>query len=290
METPPASLTRAGERTSDYPRDFLDNRFVALGISQRARGLAIDINLNPDTACNFNCLYCRAKQSGSEGETKVDVSVMAAELEKTLQLVWSGDIRYRQRYARLNPELLQLRHVALSGDGEPTLNPDFTNAVEAIVHVRARRQKGYFKLVLLTNGTLLDTPPVQDALQYFTLQDEIWIKLDAGRQSYMDKINGSNVPLVKVLQNAVELGRKRPIVIQSLFPMIDNHGPANEEIDYYVQCLHLLKNGGAAISSVQVYSANRSAQHRSCGHLSLQSLRAIAARVRKEAGLKAEVF
>jgi wyosine [tRNA(Phe)-imidazoG37] synthetase (radical SAM superfamily) len=190
----------------------------------------------------------------------------------------------------LNPDLLRLRHVALSGDGEPTLSRRFAQTVQEVVHMRARLLHPFFKLVLITNGTCLDARPVQTGLQYFTREDEIWIKLDAGTQAYMDRVNRSAVSLDKVMENALLVGRRHPIVIQSLFPLIAGCEPPPEEIDQYIQRLHELKDAGAAISLVQIYSATRPPAHPDCRHIPLQSLAAICRRVKTEVGLKAEVF
>jgi len=51
-----------------------------------------------------------------------------------------------------------------------------------------------------------------------------------------------------------------------------------------------LKNSGAQISLVQIYSAARPTTHSECGHLSLKCLSRIAHTVRQVTGLKAEVF
>lgn len=289
-EAPHKTVAVAEETAFGHPRDFLDNRFVYLVISPRARGLSIGVNMNPNQLCNFDCAYCEVSRDNRPVDQELDVAVMAAELEKTLLLVSSGQLRLQPRYARLQDDLLQLRHVALSGDGEPTLCPDFAQAVEAVVHLRARKKQPYFKLVLATNGTGLDLPPVQEGLRYFTHEDEIWIKLDAGTQAYMDKINRSEVSLEKVMQNALALGRRRPIVIQSLFALINGKEPLPEEIDQYIQRLNELKNGQALISLVQIYSATRPMAHAGCSHMSLKSLSNIRRRIYAETGLKAEVF
>jgi wyosine [tRNA(Phe)-imidazoG37] synthetase (radical SAM superfamily) len=278
------------ETAFGYPRDFLGNRFVYLVVSSRARGLSLGVNVNPDKICNFDCVYCEVHRNIQSNDHELDVATMAAELEKTVLLVCSGHISQQPRYARLKPDLLQLRHVALSGDGEPTLAPDFAKAVQAVMHMRARRMHPFFKVVLATNGTGLDQPQVQEGLKYFTAEDEIWIKLDAGTQSFMDKINRSEAPLEKVLHNALMVGRQRPIVIQSLFAMIDGEEPPKNEIDEYIARLTELKNAGAAISLVQIYSATRPIANSGCGHMSLKSLSAIRRRIWTEAALKAEVF
>ena len=270
------------------PRDFLDNRFVYTVVSARARGLGVGVNLCPDQECNFDCVYCEVHRNGAPPES-LDVEAMAAELKKTLSYVRAGRLRERPWYRTLPDELLQLRHVALSGDGEPTLAHKFDEAVQAIVHVRALG--GYpFKLVLVTNGTGLDLPHVQRGLRYFTKSDEVWAKLDGGTQAYVNKVNRSAIPLEKILSNILTLARQRPVVIQSLFPAIHAEEPPLQEIEQYARRLLELKNAGADISLVQIYSANRPSPNSQSGHLPLKVLSRIAQTVRQMAGLKAEVF
>ena len=106
------------------PRDFLDNRFVYTVISPRAHGLSVGVNMNPDKHCNFDCVYCEVNRLEPSRESRLDVPVMIAELERTLELVRAGGLRERPCYRSAPPELVELRHVTLSGDGEPTLCPE----------------------------------------------------------------------------------------------------------------------------------------------------------------------
>src|SRR5208282_2878947 len=266
------------------PRNFLDNRFVYIVMSARARGLSIGINMNPDKFCNFDCLYCEVNRLLPLTERELDVAVMAEELERTIGLVRSGKIREILSYGRLSDELLQLRHVALSGDGEPTLCPNFGEAMQVVVHVRARHPHAFFKLALLTNGTGLDLRPVQESLQYFTPDDEIWVKLDAGTQEHMDRVNRSQVPLEKVISNILLVARQRAVVIQSLFPLVLEQEPTEQEIDEYILRLQDLKRSGAHISLVQIYSATRPIAHPDCGHIALKKLSHICRRIKAETG------
>jgi wyosine [tRNA(Phe)-imidazoG37] synthetase (radical SAM superfamily) len=273
------------------PRDFMDNRFVYTVVSARARGLSIGLNINPDKRCNFDCLYCEVDRSVKSQEPKLDTDVMATELHKMLSFVVQGRLRERPWYQGLPDELLQLRHVALSGDGEPTLAPNFTEAVQTVVHVRALGGFPYFKIVLLTNAAGLDLAQVQTGLKHLTKSDEIWAKLDAGTQSYLNKLaRPDGIMLNKILSNILLIARQRPVVIQSLFPAINNEEPPAPEIQEYAQRLKELKQAGAQISLVQIYSAARPMFRSDCGHLSLKTLSQIAQTVRQIAGLKAEVF
>jgi wyosine [tRNA(Phe)-imidazoG37] synthetase (radical SAM superfamily) len=276
-------------RTSTYPREFLHNRFVYVVVSPRARGLSVGVNMNPDKKCVFNCLYCEVDRVTNPGGPRLDVEVMACELKNTLEYVRAGRLRELHAYRKVPDEVLQLRHVALSGDGEPTLAPWFAEALQAVLHVRALG--GFpFKLVLITNAVGLDLPAVEHGISRLTKDDEIWAKLDGGSQAYLNKVNGVEVPLPKILANILAVGRRRPIVIQSLFPAINGQEPPLQEIEEFALRLKELKEGGAQISLVQIYSATRPKLRSECGHLPLKVLSNIAQTVRQVAGLKAEVF
>ena len=271
-------------------RDFLDHRFVYAVISPRARGLSVGVNMNPDRHCNFDCVYCEVDRRKPARELRLDVPVMLVELEQTLELVKSGGLQERPCYQSAPPELLELRHVTLSGDGEPTLCPNFGEAVEGVIHLRARGRFPFFKLVLITNASGLDRPEVAQGLGLFTPRDEVWAKLEAGTQEYMNRVNQPVGSLEDILGKILLLARQRPVIIQSLFPSIHSEAPPASEIEAYVQRLHALKQAGAQIPLVQIYSATRPTPHSECGHLPLRTLSHIAQRVREVTGLKTEVF
>jgi wyosine [tRNA(Phe)-imidazoG37] synthetase (radical SAM superfamily) len=286
----PARGNGAPETAFGSPRDFLDNQFVYVVVSARAHGLSVGVNMNPDKNCNFECIYCEVPRNGDRSSLRLSVEEMAAELKKTLVFVRCGRLRERPWYRALPDELLQLRHVALSGDGEPTLSADFGEALQAVVHVRALCGLPFFKLVLITNATGLDRAQVQQGLRHLTRSDEVWAKLDGGTRAYVNKVNRAQVPLAKILSNILMLGRQRPVVIQSLFPAIQEEEPSLEEIEQYAHRLLELKNAGAQISLVQIYSATRPSLNSASGHLPLKSLSRIAHTVRQMTGLPAEVF
>jgi wyosine [tRNA(Phe)-imidazoG37] synthetase (radical SAM superfamily) len=276
------------ESVFSRPKDTLGNRFVYAVISSRAGGLSLGVNMNPDHRCNFDCAYCEVDRRNAPVEKKLVVDLMAVELRRALREVESGQLRQRPNYQSLPVELLKLKHVALSGDGEPTLAENFNEALEAVVRVRALG--GFFKIVLITNGTALDSAAVQRGLEFLTRSDEIWIKLDGGTQAFLDKVNRPDVKVEKILANILLVGRQRPVVVQSLFAAIQGDEPPMEEIRQYAQRLKELKDAGAQISLVQIYSAARPGAHSEWGHLPLRVLSQIAQTVRQQAGLRAEVF
>ncbi len=270
--------------------DFLENQFVYLTLSPRARGLSIGVNLNPDRDCTFDCVYCEIDRSHRLTTTEFDCDLAAAELEHALRLVNEGELRSLPAYANLPSELLNLRHVALSGAGEPTISPRFLEAVEMVVHVRACCLFPFFKIVLITNASGLDRPEVQAGLELFTPTDEIWAKLDGGSQRQLEAINRTPIPLASILENILLVARKRQVVIQSLFCEIGGVVPSAAEIEEFALCLRTLKERGAQIPLVQIYSATRPTPHSNIRHLPLKSLSEIAQTVRRVAGLKADPF
>ncbi|MBL9127554.1 MAG: hypothetical protein JNL97_07905 [Verrucomicrobiales bacterium] len=276
------------------PRFYLgSSRLVYAVLSSRARGLSIGVNLNPDQYCNFDCCYCEVSRSATRrpaGPAAVNAQAVAAELTEALQQVNDGALMRRTPFAALPKETLRLAHVAISGDGEPTLCPNFSEAVESIVHLRAAGITPYFKMVLLTNATAFDQPAVRAGLRLFTRSDEIWAKLDVGTQAALERINRTSVPLERILRNIGDLARQRPVVIQSLFVEVDGVLPERTELIEYGRRLLRLKQEGAQISVVQIYSATRPHHSKMCRHLSLRVLSDVAAAVHQMTGLRVEVF
>jgi wyosine [tRNA(Phe)-imidazoG37] synthetase (radical SAM superfamily) len=221
----------------------------------------------------------------------VDLKVLGTELENLLALTCQGKLAEFSYFRNVPQELLELKEVALSGDGEPTLSPHFEEIVQEVVHIRSRGKFPFFKIVLITNASGLDWPVVKLGLRHLHLEDEIWAKLDAGTQEYMNEVNSPRaITLQKILRNILMVARERPVIIQSLFPLIHGGQPPEEEIEEYVERLQELKERGARISLVQIYSAHRAPHLPHCGHVPLKCLSRIAQRVREVTGLQAEVF
>ena len=246
--------------------------------------------MNPDRRCNFDCVYCEVDRSAPPGHDDLIVPEMVRELDESLLAAHDGALLRSPRYAALPSSLLQLKHVALSGDGEPTLAENFEEAVHAVLHLRALQKHPPFKIVLITNTTGLRRPDVAAAVNLFSGDDEIWAKLEAGTQSWFERVNRPNIPLTDVLENIRAVGLKRPILIQSLFPAVNGVVIPPDEIYHFAQRIRELKESGTQIKLVQIYSADRPSRQTDFGHLPLRTLSEIASVTRKVAGVPTEVF
>jgi wyosine [tRNA(Phe)-imidazoG37] synthetase (radical SAM superfamily) len=278
------------EAAYGFPRDFLNNRYVYVVLSARAGGLCIGVNLNPVVKCSFNCVYCEVDRAQTPRATQFDTAVMARELTETLAFAKSGGLEKLPRYAHLPKNLLRIQHVTVSGDGEPTLSGDFWKTMRTLHEMRKSYSNPEFKLVVVTNSTALDHDDVQTAVRMMHPNDEVWAKLDAGTDPYLKKVNGTDIPLKKILDNILLTAKRRPVTIQSLFPAINGVGPSDTEVQQYALRLKELKEQGARIPLVQIYSATRPTARTGCSHLPLRKLTAIAKAVRDTAALRAEVY
>jgi wyosine [tRNA(Phe)-imidazoG37] synthetase (radical SAM superfamily) len=218
----------------DHARAYQLNTFVYPVLSRRSRGLSIGINLNPDKVCNFDCVYCQVDRRVPPAARDVDPALVVRELDDMLDLVESGEIYRDGRFSGVPESLRRLNDIAFSGDGEPTSCPEFLRVVTDVAELKRRRGLDRVKLILITNATLLDRPPVRRALAILDAnQGEVWAKLDAGTPGYFRQVERTKFPFEKVLANLLEAAKARPIVIQSLFMTLAGRPPEAAEIDAY---------------------------------------------------------
>ncbi|MDW8343354.1 MAG: radical SAM protein [Verrucomicrobiae bacterium] len=274
-----------------HPRDFESFRYVYPVISRRSRGLSIGLNVNPDKRCNFDCIYCQVNRTVPSAVNEFDLTVAEQELRAMLDWVRDGRLREHPQFAGVPEEKLQLRDIALSGDGEPTTLPNFSDTIAMIARVKPPG----CKIVLITDAAGLDRADVRRGLAIMDQHEgEVWGKLDAGTPEYYRLVNRTAVPFERVLKNLALTARDRPIVIQSLFMKIHGEGPSETELAAYCQRLRDIRN----IRLVQVYTVARRPMTLVEGvpawqfvtALSNAEVDVITARVRRETGLTAESF
>lgn len=274
----------------NHPRRFLDNKYVYLVVSRRAGGLSVGINMNPGQECNFDCVYCEVEREHPPIRKPVDSVMVGKELQQVLALLRLNQIRSLPEFKTAPESILQLKQVTLSGDGEPTLCPNFDEVMREVCRVRQDLQVGGFQIVVITNGTGLHLPATRAGLALLSAQDEIWVKLDAGTDRFKEVINRTKIPIDLVLTNIAETSHYHPVVIQSLFCRFEADEPDDDEIKAYVRRLTELKEHGVRIQRVQIYSIARKPAEIDCQPLPLSRLSEIARLVRKRTGFPAEVF
>src|SRR3954470_24635575 len=147
---------------TQHSRSWETNRYVYPVISRRSKGLSIGVNLNPDTICNFDCVYCCVDRTVPATVKEVDLDILAGELDHMIRLAASGDLFRTPPFDTIPPLLQRLNDIAFSGDGEPTSYPRFADACEIAAELLQRHHQ-VAKLVVITNATLLQRPAVESA-------------------------------------------------------------------------------------------------------------------------------
>ncbi len=286
---------RGAKPSADDPRSharrWRDNVYVYPVISRRSGGLSVGINLNPDKACNFDCVYCQVDRTASAPDAPVRLDRLREELADMLGRAASGALYADPAFASVEPALRVLRDIAFSGDGEPTACLRFAEAVELVGRTRDDCGFSGVPLVLITNATLLARPHVRDGLARLDRYGgQVWAKLDAGSAEHYRRINRSDVAYDELLRNILDAARVRPLVIQSLWLRWEGAAPADTEIDAFADRLSALQRDGARFSRVQVYTLSRRPTEPAAAPLDADSLALIARRVTERTGLTVEVY
>lgn len=144
-------------------------------IFSRRLGSSLGINLLPEKGklCNFDCIYC---ECGWNADGRDDRHIPDAEALRT-----ALDAKLRE----CRESGAAIDSITFSGDGEPTLNPDFA---EIIGITLALRDKYYpeAKVSVLTNATRLHRDDVREALMRV---DNPILKIDAPATELVHRIN-----------------------------------------------------------------------------------------------------
>ncbi len=241
-----------------HRRDWRENLYVYPVISRRSGGLSLGINLNPDAACNFDCVYCQVDRTIAPRVRDVDLDRLRAELSRLIADARSGELFSDPDFADVPAPQRAIRDIAFSGDGEPTTCRFFREAVELVAELKRDAGLSETKTVLITDACYLSKPEVVAGLAIMDSSGgEIWAKLDAGTGEYYRAVNRPNFPLAHVIDNIIAASRVRPVVIQSLFMRLNGVGPSESELAAFADRLVEITREGGQISMVQVYTVAR---------------------------------
>ncbi|MBO6045414.1 MAG: radical SAM protein [Bacteroidales bacterium] len=144
-------------------------------IHSRRLGSSLGINVLPENGklCNFDCIYCECGWNcDGRGDTRLP---SAFDLRAAL-----GD--KLQDCSRMG---IGIDSITFSGDGEPTLNPDFPAMVDITLELRDR----FFpqaRVSVLSNATMVHKDAVFEALRKV---DNPILKIDAPTTELARRIN-----------------------------------------------------------------------------------------------------
>ena len=182
---------------------FLVEPLVFGPIKSRRLGNSLGINLMPEVGkiCSFNCIYC---ECGWNPESKENSGIPKKEVfEHTLE----------KRLQELKGTANEPDSITFSGNGEPTLHPDFVEIIDITIRLRDLYIP-HAKISVLTNGTMLHKKEIFDTIKKV---DNNIIKIDGGTYETIKAINQPNVNFD--LEKYIELLQRfnGELIIQTCF-------------------------------------------------------------------------
>lgn len=241
---------------------FLVEPLVFGPIRSRRLGKSLGINLLPEVGkiCSFDCIYCECgwnpENKNNSGLPKKDI------FEKTLE----------KRLQELKGTPDEPDSITFSGNGEPTLHPDFTEIIDITIRLRDLYIPNA-KISVLTNGTMLHKQEIFDAISRV---DNNIIKIDGGTYETIKAINKPNVDFDLEKYINLLLKFKGNLIIQTCFLRGEHNGvkidnTTKEEVELWIE--HIKKINPRKI---MIYAIDRETPEKNLEKVSQDELEEIA--------------
>jgi wyosine [tRNA(Phe)-imidazoG37] synthetase (radical SAM superfamily) len=244
-------------------------------VNSRRLGHSLGINVLPLDVkiCSFDCQYCQYGWSDiTSNEIKENTKIpgvneIADTLEKYL-------LNLKDTKSKIYPD-----YITFSGNGEPTMHPDFTEIVDIVIKLR-NKYSPKSMTAILSNSTKVNEPVIRIALSKLDVRI---MKFDSGD---LTTFNYYNNPAKGIhLHNITEgLSLLKDTIIQSLFTegRLGNYN--NKNITEWINRLKKIKP-----LSVQIYTIDRGFPSEGISKLDYIHFERLKILLEKE-GIRAEVF
>ena len=156
-------------------------------VLSRRLGRSLGINLLPADrkVCSFDCIYCQYGPLTAVQQISTEYSIPTV-----------GDVLSAVEKALRKPRTIEF--LTFSGNGEPTLHPNFAEIVQGVKRLRDQLRPTA-KLAILSNASRVTEPGVLSVLGWL---DAPMMKLDAGDQATFLAINrpAQQVRIVEIIE------------------------------------------------------------------------------------------
>lgn len=239
-------------------------------VNSRRLGESLGINILPSKSkvCAFNCVYCQY------GWTKF----CRAHPAHDIQMPSVKAVRDALEDALVRSEWPPA-YITFSGNGEPTLHPDFNHIVEEVIAARNKRASEA-KTAILSNSALVTNSTVKKALAKLDFRI---MKLDCGSSRTFKRYNqpAKGIDLEEITRGLAEIS---DVTIQTLVSSGKNGNFNPKNIKEWVERLKRIKP-----LFVQLYTLDRGYPAKNIKPTSREKLNKIKALV-LEAGISIRIY
>lgn len=245
-------------------------------IHSRRLGTSLGINLTPNDGkiCSFDCLYCEAgfNAQGPGTTGMAPRGEVAALLEEKLAAM------------RAAGEGLDV--ITFSGNGEPTLHPDFPGVVDDTLRLRDK----YFpqaKVSVLTNSTRIGDDAVCEAL---CRVDNNILKLDSAIDGTIRLLDRPNAPgfnaeaVIGGLSRFAGTGIVQTMMLRGEWDGVRIDNTTDEEVEALIEAYRRISP-----REIMLYSIDRPTPARTLEKIPAEELRSIGERISAATGIAVRV-
>ena len=244
-------------------------------IRSRRLGVSLGVNLLPNDGkiCSFDCVYCEA---GFNRQGFGTTGMPSREQTK-------NDLRAKLEGMKAAGDTLDV--ITFSGNGEPTLHPDFAGIVDDVIELRNEFYPNA-KVSVLSNSTRIGDEKVAEALMRV---DNNILKLDSAITPTMRLIDKPTSPDFNSEQLIEQLSRfSSQCIIQTMMLRGEHEGKiidntTDDEINALIDAYKKISP-----KEVMLYSIDRSTPEENLKKVEIDELRKIAERF-EASGIKVQV-
>lgn len=267
----------------NHDRDSVGYAYVYPVVSRRAGGVSVGINLNPNNACNWACIYCQVPNLIRGNAPVINMAQLEQELRDFLTQAVHGDWLAQHVPA----EVRVLQDIAISGNGEPTSAQEFPQVVELAGSMLREFGLDKVKLRLITNGSLMSRASVQGAIRTMgAMNGEVWFKLDRATAEGMATVNQINDHMDAVRKRLLACADGCTTWLQTCWFARDGLAPAQGERLAYVD---FVRGVSAHLAGVHLYGLARQPMQPGSERLSALSMETLEAFAQEIRALKLTV-
>lgn len=226
-------------------------------IFSRRLGSSLGVNILPSKGklCNFDCVYCEC------GWNKDGIA------DRRFPTYEEVVTAFEDKMSSLSAEGTKVDSITFSGNGEPTMHPDFPKIVDAVLNCRDR----FFpqaKVSVLSNAYLVGRPSVAEALKRV---DNPILKIDASSDELVRQINKPvGAYRLADIVNALK-GFDGNFILQTMFlrsPEFDTAAP--EALQKWMDIVRELHP-----REIMVYTIDRETPDKSLGKYTVEEMTAL---------------